>query len=159
MKVKRIVFFIGLALSLITLMSSECNNSEPVNPDCNGIIAATTSGYFAEDFCFDVLVNYEFKGVDGIDIVARQEGEIEYAFAINLWGYSGPGTYNIGPESHGFAELIIHGNENEFYKVQSGTLTITEADELIFKGTFSIITIGFYNEETVNITGTIDKKN
>ena len=158
MKAKRMMIILGLALGLITLMSSECNNSEPVNPDCNGIIAATTTGFFNEDFCFDVLVTYEFKGVDGIDIVARQEGAIEYAFAINLYGYNGPGTYNLGQESHGFAELILHGNDNEFYKVQSGTVSITEADASTMKATFSIVTVGYYNEQTVNISGSIDKK-
>lgn len=149
---------LGLALGLISLMSSECNNSDPVDPGCNGIIAANATGFLAESFCFDVPVTYDYKGTEGIDITARQEGDVEYAFSIFLYGYNGPGSYNLGPESHGFAELIIHGNENEFYKVQSGTLSITEADETKMKATFNIVTVGFYNEQTVNISGAVDKK-
>jgi len=158
MKVKRIMFFIGLALGLITLMSTECNDSDPVDPGCNGIIAANATGFLAENYCFDVLVTYDFKGTDGLDITARQEGDIEYAFSITLYGYNGPGTYDISPESHGFAEMIVHGAETEFYKVQSGTLSVTEADELKMKATFSIVTVGYYNGETVNFTGAVDKK-
>ena len=158
MKVKRMMFFLGLALGLITLMSSECNNSDPVDPSCDGIIVASATGFLTESFCFDILVTYDYKGADGIDIAARQEGDVEYAFAINLYGYNGPGTYNLGPESHGFAELIIHGDDNEFYKVQSGTLSITEADASTMKATFSIVTVGYYNGQTVNISGSVDKK-
>jgi hypothetical protein len=155
---KKIMIILGLALGLITLMSSECNNSDPVNPDCNGIIAATSTGFLARDFCFDVLVTYDFKGTNGLDITARQDGEPIYVFSINLWGYNGPDTYNISPDSHGFAELVVHGDETEFYKVTSGTFTVTEADANTLKGSFNIVTVGYINGETVNITGTIDKK-
>ncbi|MCF6171772.1 MAG: hypothetical protein L3J66_12405 [Bacteroidales bacterium] len=158
MKMKKMMIVLGLALGLITLMSSECNTSDPVEPACGGFASATSTGFIAQSFCFDVLVTYDFNGTEGFDFTARQEGDVEYAFSINLWGYNGPGTYDISPESHGFAELIIHGDESEFYKVTSGSLTVTEADATTMKGTFDIVTVGFYNGETVNITGTIDKK-
>jgi len=157
-KMKKIVIILGLVLGLITLMSSECNNSDPVNPDCTGIIAATSTGFLAQDFCFDVLVTYDFKGTDGLDITARQDGDLTYVFTINLWGYNGPDTYNISPDSHGFAEMVVHGDETEFYKVTSGTFTVTEADDNTLKGSFDISTVGYYNDETVNFKGTVDKR-
>lgn len=155
---KNVVILLGLAIGLITLMSSQCNGSDPVDPACNGIITATATGFVAESFCFDVLVTYDYKGVDGIDITARQDGDVQYAFTIILYGYNGPGTYSLGPESHGFAEMIVHGAETEFYKVQSGSVSITEADETTMKATFDIVTTGYYNEENVNFTGSVDKK-
>ncbi len=154
---KKFLLITGLAMGLLMLMSSQCNNSEPVNPDCNGIITATATGFLNQDFCFDVLIDYNFENSGVLYINASQDGDINYAFSISLDAYNGPGTYGLG-EDQGFAELIVHGNESEFYKVQTGTITVSQADETSMKATFYIETSGFYNKETVNFSGTVDKK-
>lgn len=70
------------------------------------------------------------------------------------------GTYNCGQGNPGFVELIyeaIDGNEQEFYKSQSGTLTITQVDANHFIGSFDVVALGYYGHESINFKGTFNK--
>lgn len=157
MKIKRLLFFVAIGVGLTALMSTTCKKDEPDNPDnCQGNSSATATGYLSSSFCFDVLTTYEFDPNGELSFVSRQSGEPEYALSFKIYDYQGLKTYNCGPDQEGYAELIVHGTDNEFYKAQSGTVTISEVSETSLKAKFSFVCKGYYNEESVNLIGNVD---
>lgn len=154
MKVRKILLLVIIAIGVTTLMSTTCDKEDTDPATCEGIISAAASGNINENFCFTTLVTYDFTANESATLNARQVGTPEYALGIYLYENTGSGTYNCGSDQPCFIELIIHGDDNEFYKSQSGTITITQIDNSNFKATFNIVTVGYYNEKTVNITGT-----
>lgn len=165
MKLKRFVFVFFIAIGLVSLMSTTCSKDDQNDPNggtCTGSVSAKTTGNLTADYCFDVLVSYEYVTNQSLSLVCRQDGDPIYSCSISLnasnGNFTGPGTYNCGFDEVGYVELDIHGNDNEYYKAQSGTITITEVDETHFVGSFSVSTIGYYNGKTVSFTGTINKQ-
>lgn len=151
------MILLGLAMGLITLMSSQCNNSDPDDPSCDGYAAAAASGFVNADFCFNALVHYNYEADQSIMFSARQDGEPIYACTINVHSFTGTGTYNCGPDAPGFVELVLHGDDSEFYKSKSGTVTITQFDDLHLEANFNVTAVGYYNEETINFSGSVMK--
>lgn len=158
------ILFFGLAIGLITLMSTTCKKSDPDEPDpntCSGYITASATGNLTANFCFDKLAEYIYVPGETVSFITNQEGEPFYSCHIQLNSYNGAfngaGTYNCGFEEVGYVELVVHGTDNEFYKAQSGTITITQVDDTHFKATFNVVLVGYYNEKTVNFSGTINK--
>jgi len=168
MKIKKLILLLTIALGLMTLMSTKCEKDDPDTPDpntCNGIVGASASGNVTQNLCFDELLHFNYESGDLIYFGCRESGASVYSMTISVntyaaGGVSGllvPGTYGCSPDDPGFIELVVHGDEdNEFYKSQSGTITITQMSETIFKATFNVVTVGFYNEQTVNFSGTVD---
>ena len=138
-------------------MSTTCEKDDPDEPSgCEGIAAASATGYITQSFCFDALVTYEYELNGNCQFTARQSGDPEYAYSFRIYEFTGNGTYNCGPDQDAFSELILHGADNEFYKAQSGTVTITEYSLSGMKATFNLVTKGYYNDEIVNISGVVD---
>lgn len=163
MKVKNLMLVIGLALGLMTLMSSTCNKEEdPADPNnCTGFVSASSTGYLAGNYCFDEITTYTYVANSYVTLWAAQIGT-EYGMDLRLGSDGGaplvPGTYNCGPGTFGFVELIFEGaTDNEFYKSTSGTLTITVVNETNFSGSFNVTAEGYYNKETIQFTGTVTK--
>jgi len=159
---KKMMIVLGLMLGLVTLMSSTCNNSEdPPNPDCNGYIQATSTGIINNTFCFDSNPQYvyseENQRVNFSAIVTIDE--VVYSCNVSVYPFTGPNSYNCGPDNQGYVELVVHGNESEFYKSQSGTLTISRADATHLTATFDVTTKGYYNQETGSLKGSVIRVN
>jgi len=163
MKVKRIFMLLIVAIGLTTLMSTTCDKDDTDIPDtCDGIVTATVTGYIDQNFCFDNLNSYTYEPTNSITLWARETvTDIGFDIQINAVNNQQitPGTYNCGSGEPGFVEFIIEDGENansDFYKSQSGTITITQASESIFKATFNVVAVGYYNNETTNFSGTVD---
>lgn len=160
MKIEKVLFYLSLIVGLTLLMSTTCEKDDSNDPagTCDGYVSATTSGELNATLCFDVLVSYEYSSGESLSFVTRQDGEPIYSCTIQMSSgngtFNGPGTYQCGFDEPGYLELDIHGVENEFYKAQSGTITITQLDESHFNATFNVVTVGYYNEKTVTIVGT-----
>lgn len=163
MKIKKIFMLMVVAIGLTTLMSTTCDKDDPDNLDtCNGVVTASVTGYINQDFCFDNLNSYTYEPTEYLTLWAR-ETATDIGFDIRINAVSNqqitPGTYNCGSGEPGFVEFIIEDAGNtgsDFYKSQSGTITLTQASESTFKATFNVVAIGYYNEETTNFSGTID---
>jgi hypothetical protein len=159
---KNLMIVLGLALGLITLMSSQCNNdsdSDPVDPGCNGIVSVTASGSIHGNLCFDKVVEYSFVPNESVNLSVTKSIETKYScfVSVNSLTGAGTGTYNCGNGEPGYVELVYHGEESEFYKPKSGTITVTQLDDTHFKATFDVVLSGFYHDQTVNLTGTVSK--
>ncbi len=162
MRFRKIMFLLGLSLGLITLMSSQCETEDPI-PNCNGIATATATGNIEQTFCFDNVTTYNYDPTTSISFWAR-ESTTDIGFDMSISAVNNqaitPGTYNCGSGEPGFVELILENltnGENEFYKSQSGTITLTQASESNFSATFNVVAVGYYNGKTINFTGTVDK--
>lgn len=157
MKIKKLLLIMALGFGLAALMSTTCKKDDPDNPDnCQGNSSATATGYINSSFCFDVLVTHEYDPDGELSFTSRQSGEPEYALSFKIYDYQGLKTYNCGPDQEGYAELIVHGSDNEFYKAQSGTVTISEVSENSLKASFDFVCKGYYNEESVNLSGNVN---
>ena len=153
MKIRKFMFLTGLVLALVTLMSSECNKVD-TNPTCDGYASAESSGAFTNNFCFDTLNHFNYES-SNVYFMASQPGDVHYTLDFSINPCDGPGTYNCGQDQPGFLELIVHGDDNEFFKSQSGTITITKIDENHVEGSYEVITEGYYNHSSLNLKGNI----
>ncbi len=156
---KSIMMVLGLALGLLTLMSSQCNGTDnPPDPDCSGYIQATATGNVNQSFCFDNFPQYVYDEENqrvSFSANVTVDGQM-YACDLSVVPFVvGTQSYSCGQDDPGFVELIIHGDNQEFYKSQSGTLTITQADATHLKATFDVVTKGYNNGETVNLNGSV----
>jgi hypothetical protein len=88
-------------------------------------------------------------------VVFRKSADSNYACDISVSPFTGAKSYNCGPNSPGYVELVIHGKNNEYYKAQSGTITVSQADVSHFKATFNVTTKGYNNGKTVNLQGSV----
>jgi len=163
MKVKKIVLLLIVALGLTTLMSTKCEKDDPEDPNiCNGIVSAIATGNIDQTFCFDNLSTYTYEPSNYITLWAR-ETSTDVGFDIKISAVNNqavtPGTYNCGSGEPGFVEFIIEDEgsaDSDFYKSQSGTITLTQASESTFSATFNVVAVGYYNEKSVNFSGTVD---
>ena len=161
MKVKKIILLLAVALGLTTLMSTTCEKDKTDPITCNGIVTAKVTGDLEQTFCFDNLSSYTYEPTNYISLWAR-ESSTDIGFDIQISAVNNqaitPGTYNCGSGEPGFVEFIIEdegSSDSDFYKSKSGTITITQASESIFNATFNVVAVGYYNEKTVNYSGTV----
>jgi hypothetical protein len=163
MNFKKLLFNFTLIAGLTILMSTTCKKDEPNDPsgNCDGYASANASGQISTSLCFNALVSYQYTADESLSFVARQDGDPTYSINIQMTSgngaFNGPGTYSCGFDAPGYVELDIHGSDDEFYKAQSGTITITTVDNTHFNATFNVVTVGYYNEKTVNLSGTVKK--
>ncbi len=149
-----ILFAVVISLTSCDIFDDEDNND---NSNCEGIISATATGYLTEDYCFTNLGEYTFKSGDRVIISA---GNIDSVFCMVEVGtdslpYTGPGTYKCGGNEAGYVELIYHTGNGEFYKPDSGSVTITSANSESINATFDVYLTGYYNKESINLKGTV----
>lgn len=163
MKVSKIVLFLSMALAFITLTSTTCNKSDDPTPECNGVAAATATGFIEQSFCFDNVTTYNYDPTNYISFWAR-ESSSSFGFDVSINAVDGQavttGTYQCGSGNPGFVELIFedqNSGDSDFYKSQSGSITITVASETNFKASFDVTAKGYYNGESIHFSGTIDK--
>ena len=163
MKVSKIVLFLSMALAFITLTSTTCNTSDDPTPECNVVAAATSTDFIEQSFCFDNVTTYNYDPTNYISFWAR-ESNSNYGFDLSINAVNDQtittGTYQCGSGNPGFVELImedINTGDSEFYKSQSGSITITAASETSFKASFDVVAKGYYNGESIHFTGTINK--
>lgn len=161
MKTKKIISVstIFLLAGLMTFLACK-KDDDSGNPDCNSYISASATGFVTQDFCFSKLAGYNYQDGHSVAITANQEGDVVYSCMVEIGTdaspFTGPGTYQCGGDKAGYVELIIHGKtENEFYKPTSGTITVTEAANNSFKATFNVTLVGYYNQQTVTLSGTV----
>ena len=158
---KSIIFILGLALGLVTLMSSTCNTSgdDQPDPNCNGFAQATLTGYINDSYCFDSNPQYTYdeenQRLNFSSIVTIND--IIYSCSVSVYPYTGTQSYSCDADNPGYVEFIVHGDNNEFYKSQSGTLSITKADANHLEASFNVTAKGYYSDETVNIVGSVMK--
>ncbi len=163
MNVRKILLVFGLITGLLTLMSASCNKDEGDDPgsSCTGYVSATATGEINTTLCTNAFVSYSYIPGESLSFVTRQDGEPIYSITIQLRSYagtiSGVGTYSCGLDEVGYVELDIHGDDSEFYKAESGTLTITQLSETNIEASFSVVTKGYYNGKIVNLNGTAKK--
>lgn len=153
---------IGLALGLVTLMSSTCNKEEdPADPgQCSGYVSAVATGGINANFCFTTITTFTYEPNNLVTLWARQADN--YGFDVSLYSDNQadlvPGTYTCGSGGFAFVELIFEDpadpSTNEFYKSQSGTLTVTQVNQNSFKGSFNVVAVGYYNGKSINFSGT-----
>lgn len=159
MKVRKWLLLISMSMVLTVFMSTTCEKDDPdPNPGgCNAYVTATSTGAISASYCFEVLVSYNYTAGESLNLVTRQDGETIYGCTIQISSaFNGPGTYNCGFDDPAYIELILHGSDNEFYKAQSGTLTITQVDASHLTATFNVVTKGYYNQQSLNFTGTVN---
>ena len=154
---KSIMMVLGLLLGLVTLMSSQCNSTDdPPNPECTGYAQASSSGYITDAYCFEQLVNFEYAENEYVRFSANAtDGDVTYTLWVNINPFSGTKSYTCGLDNPGYVELTIHGTDNEFYKSQSGTISVTQVDATHFVATINVELKGYYNEESVTLQGTV----
>jgi hypothetical protein len=155
MKTKKLLFLLAVTLGLTTLMSTTCKKDEPAAAACDGVVSATATGEIDQIFCFDLVTTYNYDPANYISLWAH-ESSSNFSFDCSVNSENGqsvtPGTYQCGPDNPGFVELI-NEQDGDFYKSQSGTLTITSASETNITGSFSVVAKGYYNNKTINFNG------
>lgn len=161
MKINKSAMLVLAAIGLMTLMSTTCNKEENGDPaNCTGYVSATASGNVSANLCFDILNSYDYTPNTSVSLWARQTGA-DYGFDISISPGDGsditPGTYQCGT-GPGFVELIWETDtDSEFYKSQSGTITVTKIDADSFEATFNVEAVGYYNKQSITYTGTVSK--
>ena len=149
------------AIGFVTLMSTTCAKEESNDPGtCTGYVSAKASGDITTDLCFDELNSYNYVPNTSVSLWARSSGS-SYGFDISINPNDGsaitPGTYQCG-SGFGFVELIWEtDDDSEFYKSHSGTITVTKINADHFEATFNVVAIGYYNNKTINYSGTVKK--
>lgn len=163
MNFKRFLMIFTMTITIITTMSTTCEKNDPEIPECNGIGSAEATGFISGTYCFDLETHYDFRPNESVTMFVVQSNT-DYIFDCSLYPSEGAdliaGTYSCGQGNPGFVELIYEpadANEQDFYKSQSGTLTITQVDADHFKGSFDVVAKGYYNNEVINFKGTFSK--
>ncbi len=159
MKISKAIFLIAITIGMMTLMSTTCSKNDD-NGDpaaCTGYVEATAAGFVSGNYCYDALTTFTYQPNSYVTLWAR-ESATDIGFDVRLNSDNGaalaPGTYNCGSGELGFVEMIFEGGgSNEFYKSQSGTLTVTQVDQNNFKGSFNVSAEGYYNKETISFSG------
>ncbi len=160
MKAKRFLLMAGAVLMMVTLMSTTCSKTDdPQNPDCSGYIQATATGNINQSYCFDDNPQYVYDEENerlNFSAIVTIDGVI-YGCDVSVMPFTvGTQNYVCGFDVPGGVELILHGDNQEFYQSQSGSLTITEADATHLKATFNVVTKGYNNGKTVNLQGSVN---
>lgn len=161
MKAKKIIVLLCISIGMTLLMSTTCEKDDPENPEnCEGVASASSSGALIGTYCFTEVTSYNYQPNNYVSLFAAQIGT-NIGFDLSIHTADGAaittGTYDCGPDGLGFVELINEGSEGgEFYKSQSGTLTVTQVNENTFIGSFNVVAVGYYNGESINFSGTIN---
>ncbi len=157
---KRVLFVLGLFFGLISLTATTCNKeNNPPDDNCTGYVEATVTGYIDQSFCFVDNPQYTYSEENqmlNFSANVTVDGKT-YSIDVSVNPYTGPQSYSCGMDNAGYVELVVHGDENEFYKAQSGTLEITQADASHLTATFNVSAKGYYNEQTVSLSGSVLK--
>jgi len=165
MKTKRIFQLVVIVLGAITLsMSTSCGKEKeedpPVDPSftCSGVLGVEITGFMEKDICFDKAITYYYNDTMRVSLYSGLNNDTKYNFDLAVTGnkdvkFTGPGTYNCGDKMPGFVELRVNGANNEFYKSQSGTITISKSSGNSFEGTFSVSALGSNNGKKVELKG------
>jgi len=155
MKLKKLMFLVVVSLGVMILMSTTCKkDDDPAG--CSGVASATATGEISQSFCFDVVTTYKYDPANYISFWARETSS-DFGFDLSVYAQNDqnvtPGTYQCGPDNPGFVELIT-AMDGDFYKSQSGTITISSANESSISGSFNVVAEGYYNKKTINFSGT-----
>ncbi len=154
---------------MMAVLTTSCEKDESDNPEsCTGIASAQATGEVSINLCFNEEKHFNYEQGSLIYIGCIQTGDPIYSLtvSVNTYGLAGvpdllvPGTYSCDiddSESAGYVELVVHGDENEFFKSQSGTVTITEMSDNSFQATFNVVTKGYNNGGTLSLSGLINK--
>ena len=159
MNAKRFLSVIGVFLFLIVVLFSSCDifdNDD--NDSCDGIVSASATGYLTEDYCFTDLSDFIYRNGDRVLISAGNTEDSIFCtveVGTDSLPYTGAGTYKCGGNEAGYVELIYHSGQGEFYKPDSGSVTITAADSTSMKASFDVYLKGYYNGQTINLKGTV----
>lgn len=166
MKSTRSMFLYVIAIfSVVLLTAGSCgddDDGDDVVPStgCDGIITATVTGYLTQNLCCGDLTQYQYTTDETVELWANQAGTPIYSVVVKVYSssgaFNGPGIYNCGSGEPGYVELIVHGTDNEFYKSQSGTVSITAASVSTMTATFDVTAVGYYNGETIQFSGSVD---
>ncbi|MBU1369194.1 MAG: hypothetical protein KJ578_07610 [Bacteroidetes bacterium] len=160
----RIISFLSLVLlGLYLISASGCNKKDDDESPttCSGPAQVSVAGAITGSYCLQEVTNFKYDDHIEINIVLSNGGD-ESVMLFASVGYAGeglnpgPGTYQCGGENPGYVQLGYHGTNQEFYNSVSGTLTITSVSQSSLKGSFSVTSKGYYDEETATVTGTIN---
>jgi hypothetical protein len=161
MKTTKTFYLSVLTVMFVFLLNASCQKDDNTggNDTCNGVISVKASGALDDNICFINSSDFGYTENERVYLSASGNNQT-YGFDVSVVAndgtFTGPGTYNCGQDQPGFVELVIHGNENEFYKSISGTITITEVDQNRFKGSFNVEAKGYYNQQGVTLSGTFN---
>ncbi len=159
--IKKTLFLLTMFLGIMTLMSTTCNSEDddPANPECSGYMQMSVTGNISNDFCFvdNPQYTYDTENQRVTFMVNVTIDGVIYSGDIAIVPFTGPKSYVCDKDNPGFVELIIHGDDNEFYQSKSGTINVTQADADHFVATFNVSANGYNNGETVTIQGSVLK--
>lgn len=153
----------AMTLSMSTSCDKEDDEPEEDDFTCSGIMGVQVTGFIEKDLCFDKYISYMYKVDERVDLYIGQNSATTYSFDLSVTSnddvtFTGVGEYNCGEKMPGFAELRVHGDNNDFYKSQSGTIKVTKSDANSFEGSFNVKAKGFNNGKTVTLKGTFKYK-
>ncbi|PLX10204.1 MAG: hypothetical protein C0598_10960 [Marinilabiliales bacterium] len=155
MKIKKLLFLVVISVGIMTLMSTTCDKVEDP-AGCSGVASATATGEISQSFCFDEVTSFTYDPENRLSFWAK-ETSTDYGFDFSIYAQNDqsitPGTYQCGPDNPGFVELIT-AQDGDFYKSQSGTITISSANQTSMSGSFNVVCEGYYNKKTINFSGT-----
>lgn len=162
MNTRTLSFFSLLLLGLYLLSATSCNKKDDDNAsECTGPAQINVTGAVTGNYCLQDVTSFSYDDHIEINIILNNGGG-ESVMLFARVGYAGEGlnpgagTYQCGDDNPGYVQLGYHGANQEFYNSVSGTLTITSVSASSLKGSFSVTAEGYYDSQTVNVTGTID---
>jgi hypothetical protein len=157
MKIKQSILLMGLFLTAISFMSSTCNTEDdnPPDPGCSGYAQMTVTGYINNTFCFDDNLQFSYEAENQLVVFSAivTIDDAIYSCGITINDFTGEKSYACGLDKPGYIELVKHGNDNEYYKSQSGTVNVTKIDDTHFEATFNVEAKGYYNNKSVTLQG------
>ena len=136
MKMKSLLLSVVL-MSAVILVSCKKDDDGGTNPAGNGTMTLTYDGTnWSADLAVQAVNTNGVINATGSDANAHQA-------AVNLFGVTAPGTYNVGP--NGTSGNSIRWTEGidpkqtytASFVLGTGTITVTELSATSIKGTFS----------------------
>ena len=160
MKTRTLSFLSLLLLGLYLLSAAACNKKDDDNAsECTGPAQLSVSGAVTGNYCLQEVTSFSYDDQVEINIILNDGGGESVMLFASVGGEGinvGPGTYQCGGENPGYVQLGYHGTNQEFYNSTSGTLNISSVSASSLKGSFSVTANGYYDNQTVTVTGTID---
>ncbi len=160
----------GIVLFAMTIIFISCekeNNDEGndnSNPPagCTGVLSANATGSFSALYCFSTLYKYEVTDTTLNIIINGDVNGVTVSFNISIGGYgkpdfNGTGNYSCGGANDPcYFEVIYHGNNNEFYKCNGGSVSIVSYNAGSCSATFNVNTTGYYNQQGETFSGSVN---
>lgn len=162
MKIKVLTSWSLLLLASFILLVSACQKKDDPNEPagCNGPGQVTVSGAVSGNYCLTEVTQYKYTDYVEINVVANNGAESVMLFVRVGSSGSGDtpvvGTFQVGNDNPGFVQVGFHGSNEEFFNSVSGSVTITQMSATSFKATFNVTAKGYYNEQTVSATGSVN---